>query len=360
MIRKAAIVITALIGVSFITLFLWMKSTAREPVKDRVNLRFGTMQLDTSKLGIPSPAANGIIVGNDRGELRVFPTFSNKTSPRIIQLSDSAVRAPVLMKDNVCYVGDENGMFWAYDLNDGKKWSYKTGDKISGAAVMCDDLILVGSYDQNFYAFDLRDGSPRHIVKCDDFINGSPVFSKPDNAVFLGSCDGMLRKIDLKTGKVEGKIDLKSPIPASPVLHDGVLYAVSHEGDLVAVDPKSFSTLYRATLSGSYVSSPYVNGNKLFLTDSGCRITVHSSENGAQLSVLEEKERMTPLKAGKGDRFFAVSKRGKLYEYKHVNNKWIRTLLVDFQTDCDQSCQLFGNVLVVADESGGLFFYEVT
>ena len=33
-----------------------------------------------------------------------------------------------------------------------------------------------------------------------------------------------------------GEIDLESPIPENPILHDGIVYVLSHQGVLVAVN----------------------------------------------------------------------------------------------------------------------------
>jgi outer membrane protein assembly factor BamB len=359
MIRKILITITALIGILFIILFLWMKTPVQiTPLKAAP--RFGTIQLGTSELGEPAYVSGKIVVGNAKGELRVFKSVSAGALAEVIPMSKSAIIAPVFMKNNVCFVGDEDGKFWAYDLAKGIKWTYKTGNKITGAAQWYDDLILVGSYDQNLYAFEPESGKLRYKVECESFINGSPVCSESAKAIFFGSCDGILREIETESGKVVGEIDLGSPIPASPVLYDDILYLLTHDGELVAVRTKPFSILYRMKLSGAYVSSPYIFDEFVFLTDSNGGITVHSRSDGKRLAILEAKENMTPLQTGDQSGFYAVSNRGKLYRYQLHNGQWARDLLHDFQTDCRRSCRLFGEALIIVDENGGLYFYEVS
>lgn len=356
---KVLIVISALAGIAFITLFLWMKMPGQVLPSNNSKSYFGTIQLGTSELGEPVYASGKIIAGNSKGELCVFSSVSAGASAKVIPMAKSAILAPVLLKDNVCFVGDEDGTFWAYDLDKGLKWNYKTDNKIAGAAKWYKDLVLVGSYDCNLYAFEPESGKVRYKVECDSFINGSPVCSESGNAIFFGSCDGVLRKIDAKSGKLSGQVNLDSPIPASPVLYDDILYAITHEGELAAVKSQPFSVLYRVNLSGSYVSVPYVNRDFIFLTDSNGGITVHARKDGKHLSILETKEKMTPLQAGDKSGFYAVSTRGKLYRYQENNGQWKRTLLHDFQTDCSRSCRLFGNKLIIVDENGGLYFYEV-
>lgn len=359
MTRKLLILITALAGILFIGLFFWMRTTP-QPQSVKAKARFGTIRLGTSELGEPVYASGGIIAGNAKGELCIFKSVSTGAKVKVTAISKSAITAPVLVKDNVCFVGDEDGTFWAYDMDKGMKWTYKTGNKIAGAAQWYKDLVLVGSYDQNLYAFEPESGILRYKVECGSFINGSPVCSRSGDAIFFGSCDGILRKIETESGKISGEIDLGSPIPASPVLHDNMLYAVTHEGELAAVRTEPFSTIYKAKQPDSYVSAPYVNGDFIFLTSTDGKITVHSREDGKLLSTLEAKEKMTPLQAGGKSVFYAVSARGKLYRYQKNNERWTRDLLHDFQTDCRRSCRLFGGSLIIADENGGLYFYEVS
>lgn len=360
MLKIVAVIITALLALSCLMLFVRLKSPASKANTPNHRPRFGTIQLDTAELGELSVGKSGIIAGNARGELRIFPSLSSQAKPRVVPLAKSAILAPVLERDNTYFVGDEDGVFRACDLTQGIKWTFRTGDKIVGSAVWCSDVVLVGSYDQMLYALDPKSGALRYKIECGSYINGSPVLSPSGDAVFLGSCDGILRKIDAVSGHVIANINLGSPIPASPVLADGILYAVTHDGDLAAVNADSFALLYRVKLPVAYTSLPYLAGDLIFLTDSAGHITAHSRHDGKLLSVVEPKEKMTPLQAGGPTAFYAVSTRGKLYEYKQDHASWTKKLLHDFQTDCRQSCRLFRNSLIIADENGGLYFYEVT
>ena len=124
----------------------------RPPVKseatNEIKQHFGTIQLDTSELGKVTYFSGGIIAGNAKGELRIFSSICAGSKPRIISLAKGPILAAVLVKDNVCYVGDDDGFFYAYDLKKGLKWKYKTGNKIVGSALWCNGLIIFGSYDR--------------------------------------------------------------------------------------------------------------------------------------------------------------------------------------------------------------------
>ena len=153
---------------------------------------------------------------------------------------------------------------------------------------------------------------------------------------------------------------MESPIPETPVFRDDTLYILAHQGDLTAVDCETFEITYRVKTPNEYLSSPYATETFLFLTDFKEKIHVHLRENGHRLTTLETSEKMTPVQAGDDSRVFAVSTRGKLFQWQRENDQWQPTLLADLETDCVQSCVQIGNHLLIADESGGLYDYEIT
>ena len=333
-------------------------------------LKLQMLQLDTSILGKISPLNDGCMAGNTRGELRIFPRFESDAEPIVHKVSTYAISAPVLEKDGNFYVGDENGRFWAFNPDNGVKWFYRTRNQITGRAIWCDELVLVGSHSQSLFAFEPETGELKYSVECNGEINGTPVFLESSKALIFGCCDGILRKIDIRTGEILDEIDFESMIPDTPAIRDGILYILTGDGVLAAVDSETFQIIFRAkmtysvnedepSLSPTYVSSPYVTENFIFATDFHGQITVHSRKDGTQLATLEAEDKMTTLQAGDDTTVFAVSRRGKLYQWRHENDRWVPTVLANSQTDYRRSCVLFGCILLLADESGGLFYVNI-
>ncbi len=361
MLQKTGILLTAILGLVFLALYVFMnwqwKPLPQEPVK--LIPSFGHLLLDSVPLGGLTTAGKGIVAGNERGELLVFSSLEPDNPPIIHTLSKYPIIAPVLVKDNCYYVGDENGTFWCYSPEKGGLWSYKTGNQISGSAIYSDGLIWVGSHDQSLYALNAQTGEVHHTIECNGQINGTPLFSESDKMLYLGNCDGNLRKVDIQQGTIVGELNFESPIPESPALYGGLLYLLCHNGTLGAVDPVSFEVHYRIETGKSYVTTPYPTDSFLFLTDSDGIISVHDRKTGALITVLPEAEGMTPLRAGSDTAVYAVSQEGKLYEWKNQNGEWKPRLLQDFQTDCRTGVLLCDNVLLFADDSGGLFYYRL-
>jgi len=379
MTQKAVILITALLGVACIAMYFVLKTPSQpQDLPEQRTRNFVVLQLDTSRLGTLTPLRNnsgdGFVVGNARGELRVFADLQPGATPQIYPVSKNPISAPVLVHDDVFYVGDTNGTFWAYHSGDGVKWSYKTGNQILGGAMECDGLIVVGSYSQALYAFDPETGTLQYTVECNGEINGSPLYLESQHAIIFGSCDGLLRKVDVRTGEVIAEIDFEHYIPETPALYDGVLYLLTrnldepvdaedgeNQGVLAAIDAESFDVLFRVPTKDMYSSTPYATEEFLFLTTySKGKINVHSRKDGKPLSALPTDEPMTTLQAGDDARVFAVSERGKIYQWQRESNDWHGTLLSDLQTDCKRGCVLLGNKLIIADDNGGLFYVEVT
>ncbi|MCL2117935.1 MAG: PQQ-binding-like beta-propeller repeat protein [Planctomycetaceae bacterium] len=371
--QKAIIILTALLGVACIAMYFVMQFRERE--EKQPPTPFVVLQLDTSRLGTLTPYREGFVVGNARGELRVFADLQPGTTPQIYPVSTNPIVAPVFERDGVFYVGDTNGTFWAFDPETGVKWSYKTYNQITGSAMWCDGMVVVGSHDHTLYAFDPETGELQYTVECNGEINGSPLYLESQHAILFGSCDGLLRKIDVRTGSITADINFDYYIPETPTLYDGILYLLTrnydeppdedenndgggeNQGLLAAIDADSFGILWRVPTKDMYSSAPYATNDYLFLTTyfKG-KINVHSRKDGKYLTTLDTEEKMTTLQAGDDSRVFAVSKPGKLYEWRRENGTWHGTLLADLQTDCTRGCLLLGDKLIVVDDNGGMFY----
>ncbi|MFG0250677.1 MAG: PQQ-binding-like beta-propeller repeat protein [Phycisphaeraceae bacterium JB051] len=354
------IILTAFLGIVCLSLFVSTRTNRLSNEPHTMTLPFGAIQLLTSELGELTACPSGIIAGNSNGEIQVFTSLKANTTGKIYKLSNNPISAPVLEHHNVYYVGDEQGIFYAFDPQSGIKWTYQTGNKIMGGAIYANGKILVGSYDQKLYAFDPDNGTLNYTVECDSYINGRPVLSESKDMIFLGSCDGMIRRINTKTGEITGQIALSSPIPSSPTLQQDMLYAITHNGTLAAINTNTFEIQYQKNNLGNYTSSPYTTEKFIFLTDTNGHINVYSRVDGSFISIIEDQQKMTPLMASNNSHYYAVSIEGKLFAYSKQNDEWEREFIHDFQTDCQHSCSVFEETCLISDTSGGLYFYEVS
>ena len=296
----------------------------------------GLLLTDTSPLGELSVLSDGktLAAGNARGEVKFFRPGE---PVRTVSVSDISISAPVAEFDGVCYVGDE-----------------------SGAVRDSDGLVWFGSHDHSLYALDAS-GKLVHEVECNGQINGSPVF---DGAyLYLGSCDGKLRKIDIHTGEVVKALDFESYIPETPVLSDGVLYILTHGGELATVDADSFEVLYRIKTENTFFTSPFVTESDIFLTDSNGNIHVHKRADGSFIADLPSDEPLNPICAGSDLGVYTISRRGVLSLFAVPSRlregwSWKQYVIAKFPSDFKSGVIEAVGILAVPDEYGNVFYAE--
>ena len=350
--RKWLIALLFLLGCLCLVVYLRLgDDTATEKKQPSWSLVYS----GRSPLGALGAYKDGFAACNGKGDLIVFSTGKE---PMTYKISEYSFSAPPLEKDGIVYVGDENGIFHAFSPERGELWSYRTGNQIVGGAVIFEGLVWVGSHDHTLYAFAVENGKVLHSVDCGAQVNATPVLYEPNRTLFLGSCDGKLRRISLQDGSLMGEIDLESPIPENPVLHDGIVYVLSHQGVLVAVNAASFQEIYRVnTLSGCF-APPCIAGDYVFVTGENGTVQTRRKADGEMVETWELGERINTPCAVNDDTVYAVSGMGKLHRWLCHAEKWTHDVVADFQTDCRLGCHIFGNELLVPDESGGVLLYR--
>ena len=346
--RIAVLIVMFLLGAACLVWYFSMSGKEGEPEKEQIS---GTLLTDTSPLGELSVLFDGALAaGNARGEVKFFrPGRSEQT----VSVSQTSISAPVAEFDGICYVGDEGGTFAAFTPERGVLWTFKAGNQITGGAVRdSDGLVWFGSHDHSLYALD-SSGKLVHEVECNGPINGSPVFD--GSCVYLGSCDGKLRKIDIHTGEVVKELDFESYIPETPVLSSGVLYILTHGGELAAVNADDFEVLYRIKTENAFFTSPFVTDSYLFLTDSNGKIHVHKRADGAYLADLPSNDSLNPICTGSDNGVYTISRRGKLsfFEGGSWKEHVISLFLSDFRSGVIESGD---GLLAAADEYGNVFY----
>ncbi len=312
----------------------------------------GVLLMDTSPLGELSVLSDGTLAaGNARGEVKFFRPDKPE---RTVSVSKVSISAPVAEFDGVCYVGDEAGTFAAFTPDRGVLWTFRAGNQITGGAVRdSDGLVWFGSHDHSLYALD-ADGKLVHEVGCDGQINGSPVFD--GIFVYLGSCDGKLRKVDIHTGEVTNELNFESYIPETPVLSGDTLYILTHGGELAAVRADDFGILYRIKTENTFFTSPFVTESFLFLTDSNGKVHIHKRADGAYLADLPSSDPLNPICTGSDQGVYTISRRGALSFFEA--GSWKEHAVAEFPSDFRSGVTAAGDILAVPDEYGNVFYAE--
>jgi eukaryotic-like serine/threonine-protein kinase len=169
---------------------------------------------------------------------------------------DGPVDTAVAVMNGKVYVATSKGRIYAFDVvpagvepgtwrPDGPLWSVQTGGQIfsSLAVVTVEDrsYVFAACGDSNLYAYDADTGeSAWRVPQIPVFgpIASSPAVVPSDGILYVGSGDGKVHAIDIRTHQPrEGwPISVGSRVDSSPVVLDGRLYVGSADGVIAIGD----------------------------------------------------------------------------------------------------------------------------
>ncbi len=158
-------------------------------------------------------------------------------------------------------------------------WKKKLSSEIITAPVMTDSIMIVHCVDGKLFALNLEDGHElwRYESKVPLLSlrgTSSPVVT--DETVLLGLSNGKLVALNLWDGQLRWQVEVATPsgrtelermvdVDARPVVKNGIVYAVSYQGRLVALKLRTGRLLWSQEISSS--SGMVVDDDHVYLTD---------------------------------------------------------------------------------------------
>lgn len=116
------------------------------------------------------------------------------------------IDAPAAIDQNFVYFGCQDQHLYALDRQTGKvQWQYKTEGEIHAAPTLIDSpnlqqkILLIGSYDYKLYALDPHKGNLLWSAETGYYIHGSAAASSTHT--YVGGCDNIIHELDLNNGK---------------------------------------------------------------------------------------------------------------------------------------------------------------
>lgn len=174
-------------------------------------------------------------------------------------------------------IGGGDGLVYALDLGTGRtRWTARTGGRVRATPAIADGTVIVGSWDGRVYALDLASGAERWVHRTIGDTLDSRAFgfdrraiqssvTVADGGVYVGSRDGGLYALDLRTGDRRWRATHRgSWVVASPVVRNGTVYVGSSDGQFVqAVDAATGAERWRFETRANALSSPLLVGELL-------------------------------------------------------------------------------------------------
>ena len=230
-----------------------------------------------------SPAvATGLVVAMTRGG-RIFAVsersgrlrWSRQTGAELPFNTYPAGRWDVwasspVISGSAVVIGGADGVVYALDLATGRtRWTARTGGRVRATPAVADGMVIVGSWDGRVYALDLATGAERWVHRTIGDTLDSKAFgfdrramqssaAIADGGVYVGSRDGGLYALDLRTGERRWRATHRgSWVVGSPAVRAATVWVGSSDGRFIqAVDAATGSERWRFETGANVLSSP--------------------------------------------------------------------------------------------------------
>lgn len=208
--------------------------------------------------------------------------------------------------DNAIFVGTATGEVVALNKQNGEVlWSIELGGEVLAAPQAKDGIVYVQTFDGQMLALKVEDGE-----RLWSFRNNLPVLtlrgtSTPmifRDSIIAGFANGRVISFELDTGAVrwntrvtvaKGDSEIQRIIDIdAPILeNNGLIYAVSYQGKIAAIDPSSGRRLW-ANDTSSYAGMSVGFGNIYVVAEDGSVTAFEKNGQGARWAqtVLERRK----------------------------------------------------------------------
>nr|XP_018668578.1 uncharacterized protein LOC108949712 [Ciona intestinalis]XP_026691272.1 uncharacterized protein LOC108949712 [Ciona intestinalis] len=258
------------------------------------------------------------------------------------QLGD-AVTAPLRLdaEKQVLYISSLDMHAYALDVSNNGKIIWKSGlyaGELWAAPYIHEDgvIIAVKTNEETF-----KDKTPTVIML--DKVNGkeiwtystkssifaTPAISEKDGLAYVASYDAYLHVIDIKTGKLVWKMDVKEPCDASPVFYDDKIIVTTLYGAVQCISIKGKSVVWEKELAeneeSTTISTPLlVPGLNMLFSPVGNILYAVNVNNGKILWQFKAKDAfMASPRMDKAGVLYIGNSDNYLYAFNAVSGKLV-------------------------------------
>ena len=203
---------------------------------------------------------------------------------------ETAVDATPMIHDSVLYIGRIDGNLSAISLEkQDTLWNFETMGQIIASPNLINlenkEAILVGSYDNYLYCINSRDGKEINRFESGYYINGAAALS--NNDIVYGGCDGWIRMIDLISGIQTDSLDVGVYIPASPAIHNNCCYIADHSGNIYEIKLDKGKIVSHKKIieskdeNSTFVSVPAVSDKMVYIVSDDRNIYAINRKDGS-------------------------------------------------------------------------------
>ena len=225
------------------------------------------------------------------------------------------------------YVGTEDGVLMSLDAATGeRKWSQTVEGEILAAPASGEGLVVVNTGAGTLFAFNKDTGEQLWLSESDVpplTLRGISAPAISNGGVILGTPTGKVQVNIIDSGIVAWETPITSPsgatelerivdIDAAPLMYGGIIYAVSYNGTLAAVELRSGRVIWKREY-GSYRNLS-LDENVLYVVDNSSHVYALDRRNGVELwSQSGLKQRVLTAAEPVGDYIVLGDKWGYLH-----------------------------------------------
>ena len=205
---------------------------------------------------------------------------------------DIALSGGVGAGDDLVVVGTSDGVVIALKAADGSEaWRSQVAGEVLSPPAVDGGVVVVQGFDGRVVAFDASSGARRW-----DYDSSMPALSLhsmstpriESGVVFAGFANGRVAAISAENGVPyweirvalpQGKSEIERLVDVGGIVVDGnMLYAVSYQGNAMAMDISAGAGRWRQPLSSS--ETPVLAGSTLFVSEGRGKVVALSAESG--------------------------------------------------------------------------------
>ncbi len=191
------------------------------------------------------------------------------------------------------YIGSERAQVYALNSSDGTiAWQTKVAGEALSRPVVSDNLVLIHTSNGMLQGLDQSNGAVKWTVNLDMpalSLRGESAPATAFGGAVVGGDNGRVSAVILNQGQLiwqqrisqpsgATEIDRLSDIDTTPVVVNGVVYALAYNGNLAALDLRSGQILWKREIGS--IKDFIVDGGHIYLVDQDDRVIAANSDGG--------------------------------------------------------------------------------
>ncbi len=252
----------------------------------------------------PAVIGNQIYTSSYSGKVMAV----NASNGRILSIiyTHQPLTTGITADANNLYVGTKKAEVLALNRANGRiVWRTPLSNEVLASPAVDDSYVFVKSLDDHVYALDKQTGQPVWTYREETpnlILRGGKAPQLAGDLVVVGFADGQVAAFNRHSGQLVWKRAIAEPkgtsdvaqmvdVSSSLMIRDGVIYAATYQGALVAVSLRTGDPIWQQSIS-SYAGLT-VDENNVYLTDANSFVWAFDRRNG---QVVWKQDRL----AGRG------------------------------------------------------------